>query len=155
MFFIHQDLVKYQTSSRESTSMRWGPLLANWGPVVLWAALIFCFSTEFFSMSRTSQIPRSAHQLDAIHRVIRKLGHWSEYFIFSILVLRALRHQFNRSELYHGALTIVMVLLYGISDELHQAFVPNRTASFRDVLIDLLGGICAIFWLALCRRLKR
>ena len=133
---------------------------------MLWAAVIFCFSTDSFSSSQTSQIVApalnwlipgiTAYQLEAVHLAIRKLGHWSEYFVFAIFVLRALRHQSSsRSELRHNALTTVIGFLYAISDELHQAFVPNRTSSFGDVLIDLFGGICAVFWLSLRRKRKK
>jgi VanZ family protein len=146
--------------------MKCRALLANWGPVILWAALLFGFSTESFSSSQTSQILEptlqslfpaiSAHQLEAIHLIIRKLGHWSEYFVFSTLLLRALRHQYNGgSDFGQNALTAGIVFLYALSDELHQAFVPNRTASFGDVLIDLCGGLCAIFWLNLRRKRRK
>jgi VanZ family protein len=129
--------------------------LGNWGPVVGWAALIFYFSTESFSSPETSQafgpivtwlIPGlSADQLDTIHWLIRKLGHWSEYFIFAVLVRRALRHQFGaHSEGRHSRATAVIIFLYAVSDELHQAFVPNRTATFSDVLLDSFGGVCAL-----------
>jgi len=146
--------------------MHRGLFFANWGPVVLWAALIFCFSTESFSASQTSQIIGpvlrwfipwiSPRQLEAIHLVIRKLGHWSEYFVFAVLVLRALRRQFSDySEPRRCALTAMIIFLFASSDELHQAFVPHRTASFGDVLIDLFGGLCAIFCLNLLSRAKR
>jgi VanZ family protein len=42
---------------------------------------------------------------------------------------------------------LALVLLYALSDELHQTFVPTRTASITDVMIDVLGGICGILWL--------
>jgi VanZ family protein len=41
---------------------------------------------------------------------------------------------------------LIFVLLYAIGDEFHQSFVPSRTASFGDVTIDLLGGICGVTW---------
>jgi VanZ family protein len=50
-------------------------------------------------------------------------------------------------ELRHGAFTLVFIFVYALSDEFHQTFVPSRTASFVDVMIDVLGGICGIFWL--------
>lgn len=36
------------------------------------------------------------------------------------------------------------VILYAISDEYHQSFIPGRGASFRDVCIDTLGGISGV-----------
>jgi len=145
------------------TSMKGRTFFENWGPVVGWAALIFYFSTESFSSSVTSQafgpiviwlIPGlSADQLDAIHWLIRKLGHWTEYFVFAVFIHRALCHQFSRhSELRHSTSTAAIIFLYAISDELHQAFVPSRTASFGDVLLDSFGGVCALLWLSLWRK---
>lgn len=44
-------------------------------------------------------------------------------------------------------LITMLVVAYGITDEYHQAFVPNRDASFWDVLADGLGGFLAAVWL--------
>jgi VanZ family protein len=140
--------------------------LANWAPVALWATLIFYFSTGSFSAPETSQILEpalnwlfpgiSADQFEIIHLIIRKLGHWGEYFVFALLVLRALRRQWRGyAKLYHNAWTIGIVFLYAASDELHQVFVPHRTASFADVLLDTLGGICAVIWIILVHRWKK
>jgi len=135
-------------------------LIANWGPVIVWAAMIFYFSTESFSSSQTSRffgpvlewvIPGlSPLQFEIFHFTIRKLGHWTEYFIFAFVVFRALRREFRSySSLRHSALTVIIIFLYAVSDELHQAFVPSRSASFSDVLLDSFGGLSAIVWLAL------
>ena len=95
----------------------------------------------------------SAHQFEVIHLTIRKLGHWSEYFIFAILVHRALRYRpGSYSKLLHNAFTAIIIFVYAISDELHQAFVPSRTASVADVLLDSFGGVCALLWLSLWRK---
>jgi len=133
----------------------------SWGPVVIWATIIFWFSTESFAASETSRFlgptlswlfpDLSPDRFATIHISIRKLGHWSEYFIFALLVFRALPHGPVGSR---GAYATAISLLYAISDEIHQAFIPGRTASFNDVLLDLCGAVCAILWLAL-RRLTR
>jgi len=79
--------------------------------------------------------------------MIRKLGHFGEYFVLSILVLRALRQEtHHRIARRHIALGLSLSALYAISDELHQALVPNRSASIIDVLIDVSGGICGTLW---------
>ena len=84
---------------------------------------------------------------------MRKLGHWTEYFVLAVLILRALRNETGkRWELRHAALTLVFIFVYALSDELHQVFVPSRTASFGDVMIDVLGGICGILWMVWYRR---
>src|SRR5438093_13620380 len=114
--------------------------LTDWGPACTWAALIFWFSTESFSASETSRFlgptlnwffpDLSPDRFATIHISLRKLGHWSEYFIFALLVFRALRY---RPDGTRSAFTTAISFLYAISDELHQAFVPGRTASFSDV----------------------
>jgi VanZ family protein len=144
----------------------WNTLLRNWAPAVLWAGLIFFFSTDSFSSSNTSQFLGpllsaiysgiTAEQIDTIHLLIRKLSHWSEYFIFSLLLIRAVRGQFkNKVELRRAVWIAAVVFLYALSDELHQDFVPSRTASFADVTIDSFGGICGILWTYLRSKGKR
>jgi VanZ family protein len=41
------------------------------------------------------------------------------------------------------AIATICVLAYGISDEIHQYFVPGRTAEFWDVVADTIGGLLA------------
>ena len=146
-----------------SASRRRGEeLIANWVPVVFWAGLIFYFSTEQFSSPQTSGLLESvldwlfpgisAARVDWAHLALRKLGHLTEYFVFSVLLLRALRHNHGGLTVRHVAWSVMFVLLYAVSDEFHQAFVPSRTASINDVLIDVLGGICGTLWIAVQRK---
>ncbi|HEX9264664.1 MAG TPA: VanZ family protein [Candidatus Binatia bacterium] len=129
--------------------------IQNWIPFLVWASLIFAFSTDAFSSDNTAGIlepilrnvfPQlAARDIGRIHSLIRKFGHFSEYFLFARLLMRALRSEIGASRtLRQHALTILMTILYATSDELHQAFVPSRTASALDVLIDSIGGICGI-----------
>jgi VanZ family protein len=150
-----------------STSPRYDVnLLKKWTPVILWLALIFYCSTDQFSSSNTSQVLGSVldrlfpeipmDRIIFVHSLLRKLGHWSEYFVFSVLLLRALRED-NRVDwkMHHTALSIMLVFFYATGDEFHQSFVPSRTASINDVLIDLFGGICGIVWMMLRTERKR
>ena len=135
----------------------WKTRIKNWLPVCAWLSLIFFFSTDQFSSANTEQIfgflsswllPEiSIENIPPIHGAMRKIGHWSEYLVLAVLILRALRNETGKKwELRHAVHTLVFIILYALSDELHQAFVPSRTASFGDAMIDVLGGICAIFW---------
>jgi len=136
----------------------WKTGIKNWLPVCLWAGLIFFFSTDYFSFENTAQIfgfvfswlvpEMPTEELAPVHGAMRKVGHWGEYFILAILLLRALRNETGKKwELRHAALTFAFVFVYALSDELHQSFVPSRTASFGDVMIDVVGGIGGIFWM--------
>jgi VanZ family protein len=139
------------------TSPRPSFRIKNWLPAVAWAGMIFLFSTEIFSSSNTSHalgslswlLPHLPHEMIAsIHVALRKIGHGAEYFVLSVLVLRALQNDSGeKNGLRHGAMTLVVVFLYALSDEWHQSFVPSREASLGDVMIDVLGGICGISWM--------
>jgi len=146
------------------SAANWRTLLQRWLPVILWAGLIFYFSTESFSFSNTEGflsewllrlLPGiSPGQFMALHLVSRKGAHWFEYFILAILLLRAQRRD-NEPKLATAAIarTLILVLAYAASDEYHQSWVPERTASSVDVAIDAFGGICGVFWI--CLRDKR
>lgn len=132
-------------------------LLKEWLPAILWGALIFVFSTDLFSDTHTAGVigPQlrflfpgiSAENLDRIHFLIRKLGHFSEYFILTVLLMRALRQENSgRIERRHLLISFAIASFYAISDEFHQSFVRSRGANVIDVLIDMCGGIAGIFW---------
>jgi VanZ family protein len=152
-------LNRYLLNRNESFDKQgtYGSLIIHWLPVVAWATLIFFFSTEYFSSDNTAGVfgslffslfsGISAEAIDIIHGVIRKVGHWTEYGILSMLLLWALKNDTDRLwEWRHAVWTLFFVLIYAISDELHQSFVPSRTASFADVMIDVFGGICGTLW---------
>ena len=52
-----------------------------------------------------------------------------------------------------AGLALAIVFLYAASDELHQAFVPTRTALVSDVFIDTAGGAAGLLALWLARRI--
>ena len=77
-------------------------------------------------------------------------SHGSVYLILSALLCRALAGGFS-APLSGGAALLALTLasVYGVSDELHQAFVPGRDASTADVAKDLAGSALGAL---LCRR---
>ncbi|HEY2125201.1 MAG TPA: VanZ family protein, partial [Chthoniobacterales bacterium] len=90
----------------------------------------------------------SLSTIAAVHVIVRKMGHFSEYAILAALLWRGLRGTFTTVSV--GLLTMATFVLAGVfsaSDEFHQSFVPSRTASPRDVMIDCMG---ALFAIALC-----
>ena len=102
--------------------------LKLWGPVLLWAGLIFFFSN----------IPDLESGLKEDF-ILRKIAHIFEYFILTLLLFRAfkgsLAMNLNRLYIYPAALA----LLYAMSDEFHQFFVDGRYYSLNDVMIDSIG----------------
>jgi VanZ family protein len=138
-------------------------IVRNWWPAVTWMSIIFLFSTDFFSSSNTSSllhpllsalIPSLAiEQIEPIHEILRKLGHWSEYLILALLLMRALRAQVpTRRQRNLQICSWVLATLYAVGDEWHQSFVPSRSASGLDVLIDSFGAVCGALWFERCKK---
>ena len=136
--------------------MRW---TRRWLPVIIWAVLISIFSTSWFTAEHTSHwiLPilrwlfpgTQLATLIHLHAFIRKMAHFVEYFIFSLLILRAIRGERRGARLGWALAAIALVGGYAALDEFHQSFVPGRTASVWDVLLDTSGGVLAQVLVAL------
>ena len=87
---------------------------------------------------------------------MRKLAHVSEYAILAVLLYRAFVHTAlkGRRALSAG-LVLLLCAAYAATDEFHQSFVPSRTASLRDVMIDICGAMLAVilYWSIATRRI--
>jgi len=123
-------MMKTPYSSPRSRSKR--PYLLNvWAPPVAWAVLIF-----FLSSLPGSSVPSPFFSAD-------KVFHLGVYAVLGYLVARSLGyHGWTRRALV--MLALLLCLLYGASDEIHQAFVPDRTPSFLDVAADVAGSFMGI-----------
>jgi VanZ family protein len=138
-------------SASSSTPIR----IWRYGPLVLWLILISIFSTDEFSSVNTSRFigpfilwlfpDLSESRLAALHFLIRKAGHLSEYAILALLARRAFvtssRANIQRRWFELGCL---LVTSYALFDEFHQSFVPSRTASVYDSAIDVAGGLTVL-----------
>ena len=73
--------------------------------------------------------------------LVRKTAHFTEYAILGALFyLNLIQFPKLNSRIKKLLLPILFSFLYAITDEIHQIFVPGRSAQFRDVLIDTLGA---------------
>jgi VanZ family protein len=138
--------------------------LWRYGPLVVWAAMIFIGSSSVLSPSNTSIVlhtvlwlfPQTSEAtLGFLHLIIRKTGHLTEYAILALLAARAFRT--SSRELLRDRwfwVSLLFVVAYSLSDEFHQSFVPSRGASLYDSLIDSLGGLTALALLVLRTRRK-
>jgi len=106
------------------------PLFLSWLAVLSWAGLIFGLS----------HIPSLNSGLGVWDLIFRKLAHIIEYFIFTGLLIGAFRrtwtHDKDRKIIIWSC---VFAILYAVSDEFHQSFVPGRGPSVLDVGIDTIG----------------
>lgn len=138
----------------------------RYGPLIIWAALIFLGSSNILSGSNTSMfIVRPLHwlfphasdaTLQTLHLLLRKAGHFTEYAILAFLAARAFRTSPNDGLRRRWFLiSLVLVVLYALGDEFHQSFVPTRGASIVDSMIDSLGGLAALTVVAMRGRSPR
>lgn len=115
-------------------------------PFALWAALIFL----------TSSIPgRSIPKIDIPYA--DKVVHFVIFLVFCALTDRAIRFQgrFPILSRYHLVFSVIITIAYGVLDEGHQLFVPNRDASLRDLAADAVGAaLYVLLFLALSRRFQ-
>ena len=128
--------------------------LRLWLPAILWTAVIFAASSGSFSSANTGGfLGKLVHSIlgdrigptavEVIHFIIRKLSHVTEYGILSILVYRAVRADRTGWSMRWAITAIVYAAVVGSLDEWHQSFVPGRTATPWDTVIDTLGAALA------------
>jgi Predicted integral membrane protein len=85
----------------------------------------------------------------------RKAAHVSEYAVLAVLFYRAFVHTvFQSRRALSAGIVLLSCAAYATSDEFHQSFVPSRTASLRDVMIDVCGATLAVllYWSIATRR---
>ncbi len=134
-------------------------ILKNWLPVLLWATVIFFFSSNpdpyrYLPESWRSAVPLPSLTNSSAAELLGQLMHFLEYAVLSFLVRRAL-HASGRGyrALHHtlpasqkiNLLTIIFTMVFALSDETHQLFVPSRTFQLIDLFIDLLGSLFGVF----------
>lgn len=142
--------------------MNGSKFLKYWLPIVLWMALILVASTDLMSAEHTSRIilpllrwldpTISFRTVLRVEFLVRKAAHVLEYAVLAALFYRAwTRTVWLDRPAMSAAAVMVICLLYALSDEFHQSLVPSRTASFRDVVIDVCGAIAGAAAYAMLR----
>lgn len=100
-----------------------------------------------FSAQPSSRLPT----FDWADGIIKKGGHMSGYALLALFYWRGFQFQERKRWL-----AWLLAILYALSDEYHQSFVPGRFPSILDVLIfDNLGAVISLWLLAVYRKQKR
>lgn len=107
-----------------------------WLPPLIWMSIIFIMS----SRQRISVADTEVENF-----IIFKSLHVIEYAFLYLLLFRATFKSFTKKLSNKSIFTIVIIatILYAISDELHQTFVPTRQGAIRDIFIDTIGILIA------------
>lgn len=146
--------------------------------LLVWMLLIFLFSAQNGSLSSSvsegfaakvfSLIYPKFNQMSASEQILflesvmlplRKLAHFTLYFVLGLIASGLFVTIRNRGIFFKSAVSWGFCVLYAISDEIHQYFVPERACAALDVIIDSAGAILAValFALVICviKPLKR
>ena len=128
--------------------------------LVLWMAFIFSMSCENAEKSSNtsgqtirvvlSAVPEFEKQpeevkvniIEELQFIVRKSAHFIGYMILGILASGLILQYENINKKY--PLAFLICVIYAISDEIHQLFVPGRAGQVRDVLIDSAGSFLGI-----------
>ena len=124
-----------------------------WLPPLVWMAVIWGLSTDIGSAENTAGLfvwlvsrlfPwATPAQIALAHGLLRKLGHLTEYAILAALWFRALYLERRFGSAPSAWTALFVSVAWASADELHQTFVPSRTASPLDVLLDATGAALA------------
>ncbi|EOC99298.1 VanZ family protein [Caldisalinibacter kiritimatiensis] len=120
--------------------------------IILWMNVIFSFSSEigYVSDSKSSNIAKHVYKsfekvefnaplnVKDLNYIIRKIGHVTEYFILTILILGFL-NTLNLRDKYKYLIAIIIPSIYACIDEYNQIFISGRDGSIKDVAIDIIG----------------
>ena len=127
-----------------------------WLPSAIWLAVIVTESTNLGSSDHTSRIlypifhflfGMGPARFATWHVLLRKTGHFVGYFTLSVLLFRSWRASFPRLStqwcLQWATLAFLGTSLVATLDEWHQTFLPSRTGTVRDVILDSTAGLVA------------
>ncbi|HEY4639759.1 MAG TPA: VanZ family protein [Thermoanaerobaculia bacterium] len=128
--------------------------LNYWLPPIVWSAMILIASTDLFSGAHTAGVLQQiamrlfGHGLApdtaaTWNLIMRKTAHLTEYGILSALTFRAFRGARKSWNPRWAIGAIIFAVLIASIDEIHQSFVPSRTGTWHDVLLDAAGAAIA------------
>lgn len=107
-------------------------ILLYWGPPIIWMIAIFLLSSR-------QRIEVSEKYI--WNFLFFKLLHIIEYATLNLLLFRGFNSLKNKFFAFPDKLffSFLIAILYAVSDEIHQTFVPTREGKIRDVFIDFIG----------------
>ena len=125
-----------------------------WLPLVVWLGVIAMESTPVASSANTRHLLLAALNwlfgtansawIDALNFALRKSGHFLGYGWLGVLFFRALCASSRAAAGALAACAVGLTLVVASLDEFHQSFIPSRTGSVRDVLLDTVGAACLL-----------
>lgn len=141
--------------------------LISWTAVLIWMILIFNLSSQVADQSNqlsrgvTGVIVETVQKfvpdvedfdLGRFNHLLRKNAHFFMYLILGVLVMNAMR-KIGLSGMKSFMFSLLICILYAVSDEVHQLLVLGRGGQVKDVMIDNAGAILGIGMYALISKI--
>lgn len=130
--------------------------------IIIWMGAIFTFSSQVSDKSSNTsgntirfvlnklQITKNMNKqqenelVESLQGPVRKMAHFSVYALGGIISYM-LFSQYEISNKKRIVYSLLLCMIYAITDECHQYFVPGRSCELRDILIDSSGALLGIF----------
>ena len=128
-------------SPREIQIQKYCQILVYWTLVFIYAFMIFHLSAQSHPLETMELLQKT--NMD-------KILHIAEYAIFAFLIAKAISISFTRTSAVKMVLAVCVIgVLYAVSDEYHQSFVPCRNSDYFDTVADSVGIMlgAATMWL--------
>ena len=148
-----------------------------WALVIGWIGFIFSMSAQPSEVSKKTsgetleKIYQISHRdtdssyeekeddfVESNHSFIRRAAHFGVFTVLGVLITVAVLYTF-KSIFVRAALPFAVAVLYSFADELYQLIVPGRAFEWKDLGLDVLGGVigCLLVYLIFCAagRLKK
>lgn len=147
-------------------------LLISISGVCLWMALIFFLSAQPASESSrlsigiaekilkmislfVSNLGANDSLVNQFDYIVRKSAHAFNYLILAMIIVNTF-YVIGIKRLHAFGYSIAITVLYAITDEIHQLFVPGRGCMLSDVIIDSIGVSLGLFiFVLICRWRKK
>ncbi len=142
--------------------------ILSWTAVILWMFLIFHLSSQVAEESNQLStgitriivetveriVPQENINIEELNHIVRKNSHFFAYLVLGVLMLNSLRRS-GISGYGSIVLALLFCVIYAITDEVHQLFVPGRGGQVKDVIIDSSGVIVGIGIYLFIRKIVR
>ena len=128
--------------------------ITHWLPLITWISIIFIVSSihgskfQILPFNTITQV-----HIEELLSYRQAAFHAGEYCLLVILTYRLLRLKLNQPENFIYLLSFSTSILYAISDEVHQYFVPGRFATLTDLIFDTLGIITGLICIHIYKKI--
>ncbi len=131
----------------------WGGFVWNWVPLLTYMSAMFYLSSQPIQGQEIAVYIKAVKSFMYAEGTkfpigFDKLFHVIEYAFLGILTFRALRYaRMNQSDMTIALMSLMAVVVFGLTDEFHQWFTPFRQVEGWDLMADALGGTLGVsFW---------